>query len=178
MEVWKCSFPECQQEFQRYLSQVRNPDRVYCSPAHRGKHFHQLGIQRGERNSNYRHGRHSDDSICECGRIKDYRAKVCAICAKGSTPVGTDRPLPDSVFLLRTDGKRSRRPARWLRQYEPETYFCKECGLKDWRGQSLMLELHHVNGNRCDDRRDNLMWLCPNCHQQTDNYKGRNKAYV
>jgi DNA-binding CsgD family transcriptional regulator len=51
---------------------------------------------------------------------------------------------------------------------------CERCGLTDWCGKSLTLALHHVNGERHDNRLENLMLLCPNCHSQTDNYAGRN----
>ncbi|MDQ6777715.1 MAG: helix-turn-helix domain-containing protein [Actinomycetota bacterium] len=51
---------------------------------------------------------------------------------------------------------------------------CEQCGPIDWRGQPLTLALHHVNGQRHDNRLENLMLLCPNCHSQTDNYAGRN----
>jgi DNA-binding CsgD family transcriptional regulator len=51
---------------------------------------------------------------------------------------------------------------------------CEQCGLIDWLGQPITLALHHVNGERTDNRLENLMLLCPNCHSQTDNYAGRN----
>jgi hypothetical protein len=49
-------------------------------------------------------------------------------------------------------------------------YKCEECGIDSWNGKRLVIELHHKNGNPCDNRLDNLQLLCPNCHSQTHNY--------
>lgn len=54
---------------------------------------------------------------------------------------------------------------------------CERCGLSDWRGQSISLALHHVNGVRDDNRLENLELLCPNCHSQTDTFAGRNRRW-
>lgn len=53
---------------------------------------------------------------------------------------------------------------------------CECCGLSQWQGMDIPLELHHVNGDNCDNRIENLRLLCPNCHALTDNYRGRNKS--
>lgn len=50
---------------------------------------------------------------------------------------------------------------------------CEKCGRTEWEGQSIPLQLHHINGNRTDNRLENLQVLCPNCHAQTDNFSGR-----
>jgi DNA-binding CsgD family transcriptional regulator len=51
---------------------------------------------------------------------------------------------------------------------------CHDCGLEKWRGRPLVLQLHHVNGVRDDNRLENLVLLCPNCHSQTKTWAGRN----
>lgn len=51
---------------------------------------------------------------------------------------------------------------------------CERCGLTEWRGQRLTVALHHSNGDRHDNRLENLEFLCPNCHSQTETFAGRN----
>lgn len=43
-----------------------------------------------------------------------------------------------------------------------------------WKGKTLSLHLDHINGVRNDNRIENLRFLCPNCHSQTDTYGSRN----
>jgi DNA-binding CsgD family transcriptional regulator len=52
---------------------------------------------------------------------------------------------------------------------------CEVCGLTEWRGKPISMSLHHVNGDRHDNRLENLRLLCPNCHSQTDTFAGRNR---
>jgi len=55
---------------------------------------------------------------------------------------------------------------------------CGECGIKEWNKKEIGLELHHKNGNRKDNRLENLIYLCPNCHSQTDTHRAKNKKYL
>lgn len=49
-------------------------------------------------------------------------------------------------------------------------YRCECCGITEWNGQPITLQLHHINGKHTDNRLENLQLLCPNCHSQTHNY--------
>lgn len=51
---------------------------------------------------------------------------------------------------------------------------CSRCQRERWNGTDIPLELDHVNGDRLDNRLENLRLLCPNCHAQTPTYRGRN----
>lgn len=55
-------------------------------------------------------------------------------------------------------------------------YKCIECENNgEWRGKKLSLQLNHKNGINNDNRIENIEFICPNCHSQTENYAGKNK---
>ena len=47
-----------------------------------------------------------------------------------------------------------------------------------WAGDGIVLHLDHKNGISNDHRLDNLRFLCPNCHSQTETYAGRNNKIM
>ena len=51
---------------------------------------------------------------------------------------------------------------------------CEGCGLSEWMGHPIPIELHHRNGRPSDNRLDNIQILCHNCHAQTDTFAGKN----
>lgn len=53
-------------------------------------------------------------------------------------------------------------------------YKCEKCGLTEWLGETIALQVHHIDGNSNNNIRTNLMLLCPNCHSQTDNWCNKN----
>ena len=57
-------------------------------------------------------------------------------------------------------------------------YKCQCCSLEPvWNGKKLVLQLEHKNGNRNDNRLENLEFLCPNCHTQTPTHS-KNKRNI
>lgn len=55
-------------------------------------------------------------------------------------------------------------------------YKCELCGISEWNGKKINLQLHHINGDNTDNSIENLQILCPNCHSQTDNFCGKNHS--
>ena len=80
------------------------------------------------------------------------------------------------VLALR-DPLGQREPAHRLRRALLESgraYRCEVCGLgPEWNGRRLVLQVDHVNGAPHDSRRENVRFICPNCHSQTVNFSGR-----
>lgn len=54
-------------------------------------------------------------------------------------------------------------------------YKCECCGNTEWLGNLIPLEIHHKDGNRLNDKEDNLEVLCPNCHALTPNHSKNTK---
>jgi len=51
---------------------------------------------------------------------------------------------------------------------------CSVCKGSTWNNLPIPLETDHINGDYSNNSDDNLRLICPNCHSQTDTYKGKN----
>ena len=51
---------------------------------------------------------------------------------------------------------------------------CEQCGVTEWLGNPINLEIHHIDGNHNNNELENIQLLCPNCHSYTENYRGKN----
>jgi len=97
---------------------------------------------------------------------------------RGLTGLSSPR-IPLADILVRKSDFQSFKLKKRLFQEGLKKEACEECG---WNKASvdgrIPLELHHVNGNTRDNRIENLVVLCPNCHSLKLNHRGRNRKTV
>jgi Zn finger protein HypA/HybF involved in hydrogenase expression len=87
--------------------------------------------------------------------------------------IGPKRPIEEYLkenSVVQSFKLKNRLITEGLKQHK-----CECCGITEWMGKPTPIELDHINGNHHDNRLENLRILCPNCHAQTDTYRGKNK---
>lgn len=86
---------------------------------------------------------------------------------------GRNRPLPDEEIFCNPSKVTSNTLKIRLLSLFPERNRCEHCGLLPlWNGKKLSIQLHHRDGNKYNNLIENLEFLCPNCHSQTETYTG------
>lgn len=78
------------------------------------------------------------------------------------------------IFIKDSESSRNT-VKRYVNKYSLIPYKCA-CGNEGlWESKPLSLQLDHINGEPKDHRLENLRWLCPNCHSQTETFTGKHK---
>jgi len=85
--------------------------------------------------------------------------------------------LTKEEFLSRlTENSKENRchTKKYLIKFKVIPYICAKCNNNGiWNETPLSLQLEHKNGISNDNRIDNLEFLCPNCHSQTETFAGK-----
>lgn len=89
------------------------------------------------------------------------------------------RLRPEEILTRREWGSRREKPHMLKRALIGSgiPYRCAMCGNEGtWLGVPLTLEVDHIDGDFHNNCRDNLRFLCPNCHRLTPNFAGRSRG--
>lgn len=92
---------------------------------------------------------------------------------RGKKNISQTKPLSEILvkdFKYNSNNLRKRLLAEGIKEHK-----CECCGLTEWLGESIPLELDHIDGNSDNNTIENLRILCPNCHAKTPTYRGKNK---
>lgn len=89
-----------------------------------------------------------------------------------SKPKGQELTLLE--YLEKSIDIQSNKVRKKLLEEGYKKHCCECCGLFEWLGEPIPLELHHKDGNRFNNVLDNFQLLCPNCHAKTSSYRGKN----
>ncbi len=96
----------------------------------------------------------------------------------GPRHVGGNEKLNEKQVLVFDRHKGRREPAARLKRVMLEVGFKEECEIcklgPKWMGKPLTLHIDHKDGNGLNNLKENLRFLCPHCHSQTDNYGAKN----
>jgi 5-methylcytosine-specific restriction endonuclease McrA len=62
---------------------------------------------------------------------------------------------------------------KMIKDYNLLPWKCSCCGIDRWQEKNITLELDHIDGSAHNCKLENLRLLCPNCHSQTDTFRGK-----
>lgn len=112
-------------------------------------------------------------------RVKEAQLDTSHFLGKGSNRGVGHRGGPDkrawTDILKYGNDERSVKLRRALIE-SGRSYVCADCKQPPlWQNKRLVLQVHHIDGNRLNNKSDNLEFLCPNCHSVTDNFGIKNR---
>jgi hypothetical protein len=112
----------------------------------------------------------SDKQCLQCKKTIGKTSKYCSVlCQRDFESAGTIRKWLAGEPITGLSAVR-----RHIKEQQGGK--CAECGITEWNGKAIILELEHKDGNSDNNTPENLCFLCPNCHSQTSTYKGKNKG--
>jgi hypothetical protein len=127
------------------------------------RHKNSVGLKKA-----YRENRRPKTDICfgsSRGWAKGKTAKTDSrIRSKYNTNIFilSDKKIPGQIL------KRKMLQSGWR-------YECSVCTIIEWNSKPLTLQVDHIDGNNKNNTKNNLRFICPNCHSQTATFCKGNK---
>ena len=118
---------------------------------------------------------------CKQETLNRYLGIMGIVYAGNQSGKGMSKPQPSKYMSLdqylaeSKDIQTNKIRLKLLKEGYKE-HICENCGLTEWLGEPIPLEVHHKDGNRHNNVLENFQLLCPNCHALTDSYRGKNSA--
>ena len=107
-------------------------------------------------------------------RIAELNCSIEHFCAASTHGRTNGQPIPlEQILIKNSTYANTNNLKKRLINAGMLKYHCSICGINEWQGKELVLQLDHINGIHNDNRLENLRLLCPNCHSQTDTYAGK-----
>lgn len=107
-----------------------------------------------------------DTSRLESNREEARKKQIASI--------SFERSISNHEMFIKNSSSGSSQIRKRVLQDNLIEYKCQICLNKgEHLDQPLVLQLDHINGTNNDNRLENLRFLCPNCHSQTDTFAGK-----
>ena len=114
---------------------------------------------------------------CKQESLNRYLEKMGIVYNGNQSGKGFSKNAPKmslEEYLLNSKDIQSNKVRKKLLEEGHKKHQCECCGLSEWLGKPIPLELHHIDGDKYNNTIENFSLLCPNCHAFTDSYRGKN----
>jgi hypothetical protein len=112
-------------------------------------------------------------------KIKEWDIDISLLEEKRTNSGNTNQfcKVPDKEVFVKNSTYRKASVKKRLYAYKENK--CSICGFDgNWNGKPIVLIMDHINGDRYDDRLENLRFVCPMCNSQLPTHCGsKTKKY-
>lgn len=154
----------CGNSFVGNISESRKFCSHSCSAKHNNKGTRRHGVEPGTCIQCGKKKRRASEAFCSCKCHKQHQYEE-----NTRAWLAGEKPGHNGSYMQITNYVN-----RWLREQNGRV--CAICGLSEWRGQPIPLEVDHIDGNPSRTVPDNLRLVCPNCAALLPTYKSKNRG--